>query len=140
VTHAQWWRKIVEKVTPPSPPAPPPAPPSGNKDKTAVVRKAPETKKVEARRETASRLRDEKAYAKRAKERLDGGDLDGAIADYTQAIALSPEFVEAYANRGVCRERKGDLAGAKADYAKSIEIQIRAEIARQIKSQEDRDI
>ncbi len=144
----------MDKVTPvprpaapaPKAPAPPPPPPPRpatrpegvrKKSEESAVRKPPETKKVEAKKETGTRAADEKAFAKRGRERLNRGDIDGAIADYSRAIEINPEFAEAYANRGVARERKGDLAGAKADYAKSIEIQIRDEIARQFKSQED---
>ena len=30
------------------------------------------------------------------------GDYNRAIADYTQAIELNPNYVEAYNNRGAC--------------------------------------
>jgi len=56
-------------------------------------------------------------YAKWAK-----GDLDGAIADYTKAIALKPDDAKAYFNRGGVKGAKGDLEGAISDYTKVIEL------------------
>ena len=43
------------------------------------------------------------------------GDLDGAIADSTQAIDLDPKNAQAYCNRGLARVGKGDLDGAMTD-------------------------
>ena len=39
-----------------------------------------------------------------------------AIAHYTKAIELNPNFVYAYFNRGVAKEIINDLNGACADY------------------------
>ena len=50
------------------------------------------------------------------------GDLAGAIADYTQAIALNPTDATAYHNRGLARSSQSDLAGAIADYAQAIAL------------------
>ena len=50
------------------------------------------------------------------------GDLDGAIADYTKAIEISPQYAAAYVNRGVARKTKGDLDGAIADYDKALSM------------------
>jgi len=64
------------------------------------------------------------------------GDLDGAIEEYSRAIAISsrlapvnsataeannvrvvdPFTANAYVNRGVARYRKGDFEGAKSDF------------------------
>jgi hypothetical protein len=46
-------------------------------------------------------------------------DVDGKIADYTQAIRLDPGFAVAFNNRGIARKAKGDRAGAKADRAEA---------------------
>jgi tetratricopeptide (TPR) repeat protein len=46
--------------------------------------------------------------AKKAK-----GDLDGAIADYTKAIAIKADDAAAYNNRGSAKQAKGDLGEAK---------------------------
>jgi tetratricopeptide (TPR) repeat protein len=50
------------------------------------------------------------------------GDVDGAIADYSRAIQLKPDYVDAYVNRGLAKKTKGDLAGAIEDYSKAIEL------------------
>jgi tetratricopeptide (TPR) repeat protein len=49
-------------------------------------------------------------------------DFQGAIADYTEAIRLNPNFVEAYDNRGLAREKLKDLDGAINDYTQAIKI------------------
>jgi lipoprotein NlpI len=45
-----------------------------------------------------------------------------AIADYTQAIKIDPNFAVAYSNRGLARAGKGDHGGAVADFNKAIEV------------------
>jgi tetratricopeptide (TPR) repeat protein len=50
------------------------------------------------------------------------GDLQAALADYTQAIALDPEFVTAYNNRAVVRYRLGDTTGALEDLSAAIRL------------------
>src|SRR5207237_226894 len=49
-------------------------------------------------------------------------DLDGAIADYTKAIARNPSLAEAFYNRAVAHDGKSDLEKAIADYTKAIEL------------------
>ena len=65
---------------------------------------------------TSSELHDQ-ALAKQNK----GDDL-GAIADYTQAIQLKPDYTIAYYNRGIARYRTGDKQGAIEDYTQAIEL------------------
>jgi lipoprotein NlpI len=57
-----------------------------------------------------------------ANVKLGKQDYRGAIADYTQAIRLNPNYVGAYINRGIARRRNGDLQGALADYDKVIQL------------------
>ena len=45
-----------------------------------------------------------------------------AIADYTQAITINPQYADAYYNRGVAKSALGDKAGAIADYNQAITI------------------
>ena len=46
----------------------------------------------------------------------------GAIADYSKAIELDPEYAAAYSNRGIAKSDLKDYYGAIADYTKAIEI------------------
>lgn len=48
------------------------------------------------------------------------GDLAGAVADYSQAIALDPNMTNVHDNRGRARHRQGDLAGAISDFDQAI--------------------
>jgi tetratricopeptide (TPR) repeat protein len=60
----------------------------------------------------------QRAYAKQLK-----GDMDGANADFTRAIAINPAHAAgAYNGRGDVRKAKGDLAGAIADYQRTVEL------------------
>jgi serine protease Do len=43
------------------------------------------------------------------------GNDRAALADYTQAIQLSPNYAKAYANRGITLARIRDTKGAIAD-------------------------
>jgi DNA-binding CsgD family transcriptional regulator len=49
-------------------------------------------------------------------------DLEGAIANYDQAIALEPNNSAAYYNRGNARRDQKDLEGAIADYDQAIAL------------------
>jgi tetratricopeptide (TPR) repeat protein len=50
------------------------------------------------------------------------GLYDQAIADFTQAIALKPDFAEAYNNRGFTYGRKGLYDQATTDYTQAIAL------------------
>jgi len=120
-------RPVPKPVAPPPPPVPVPQP------------KAPAPEDLEAKSPkkkseggTKSRPKDEAALVKRGMSRQAEGDHDGAIADFTKAIEINPNFAQAYASRGVSREAKGDGSGAKSDYSKSIQIEIMGEISRQM--------
>ena len=56
------------------------------------------------------------AYNNRGNARAENNDRDGAIADYTRAIELKPDYARAYYNRAVAKQEKGDATGAKADF------------------------
>jgi lipoprotein NlpI len=50
------------------------------------------------------------------------GDEEGAVADYTRAIAMDPVFAPAYCARAECREAEGDFADAVADLNQAIAL------------------
>ena len=54
------------------------------------------------------------------------GDLDGAIADFTEAIQLKPDHVTAYRSRGMAKRAKNNMDGARADIAKAMELEAAA--------------
>jgi tetratricopeptide (TPR) repeat protein len=54
--------------------------------------------------------------------RLRKNDLDGAIADYGNAIQIDPKYAPAYENRGLAESKKGNLEAAIADCAKALEL------------------
>jgi len=148
---------IVQKNPPPSAPARvsaakpapkaphDPEPKSRGKSSAALPRideSARETKSRRKKEETGTKSRptDDAAFVKRGMVRQQKGEHDAAIADFTKAIELNPECVQAYASRGVSKDAKGDTDGAKADYSKSIQIQITAEINRQMRENPDVEV
>lgn len=53
----------------------------------------------------------------------EAGDIQGAIADYTAAIGLNPNYATAYNKRGIIHGRNlKDYPAAKADFDRAIEI------------------
>ena len=148
---------IVQKSPPPSAPArvsaakpvpkaspEPEAKPRGKSSASLprIDEAARETKSRRKKEETGTKSRptDDLAFVKRGMARQQKGEHDAAIADFTKAIELNPECVQAYASRGVSKDAKGDTAGAKADYSKSIQIQITAEINRQMRENPDVEV
>ena len=62
-------------------------------------------------------------YLASATQKYERGDIQGALADLNQAIALNPKFAEAYYNRGLLKdEHLNDLRGAMADYNQAIAL------------------
>jgi tetratricopeptide (TPR) repeat protein len=60
-------------------------------------------------------------FLKRGENKRDNNDSIGAIADFTQAIKLKPDYVEAYYLRGRLLQST-DKAGALADYNQAIKL------------------
>jgi tetratricopeptide (TPR) repeat protein len=62
------------------------------------------------------------ALNNRGVTRMQQGDNDGAIADYTAAIAINPQYDAAFYNRAKAWRAKGDDAKADADAAQAVSI------------------
>ena len=60
-------------------------------------------------------------YFKSGLSKLQLEDREGAIADFTKAIQLKPNYVYAYSNRGVAKKDLKDYQGAIEDFTKAIE-------------------
>jgi len=61
-------------------------------------------------------------YSARGFARQAKGDLDGALADYDQALELDPRNLEACYRRGLARQAKGNWDGAVADFTAIISL------------------
>ncbi|MFN6567809.1 tetratricopeptide repeat protein [Dendronalium sp. ChiSLP03b] len=61
-------------------------------------------------------------YYIQAGDKYDKGDFQGAIADYTQAIKLNPNYLKAYNNRGLARYLLGDNQGAIIDFNQVLKL------------------
>ena len=67
------------------------------------------------------------AYYLRGAARQAGGDTDGALADFNQAVSAAPDFAAVYNNRGVIKGMiQRDADGALADFNKAAELQSKA--------------
>ena len=77
----------------------------------------------------AGLLTTQAAYAQSATDLLnagvakaESGNLKGAIADWTKAIELYPQYAFAYYNRGKAKRHLDDYEGAISDYSKAISL------------------
>lgn len=61
-------------------------------------------------------------YIERAYYRLSNGNLNGALQDYDQAIALNENDVDSWVNRGMVKEKLNDLPGAYIDFTRAIRL------------------
>jgi serine/threonine-protein kinase len=61
-------------------------------------------------------------WVMRGELRLDGGDLDGAAADFDRAIEADAGVAAAWGDRGVARARQGRTAEALADFDRALAI------------------
>jgi tetratricopeptide (TPR) repeat protein len=65
---------------------------------------------------------DAEFYLKRGEDFSGAHQYERAIADYTTAIQLKPDYAEAYNDRGFAYYLKGDAERAIADYTRAIEL------------------
>ena len=61
-------------------------------------------------------------YWNRAYDKSENGDNYGAIADYTKAIELNPDYANAYYNFGLAKYYLDDLDGACSDVREAINL------------------
>ena len=62
------------------------------------------------------------AFFNRGNALDDNGEHDKAIADYTNAIKLKPDYPDSYLNRGMSKEASQDYDGAIADYSQVVKL------------------
>jgi lipoprotein NlpI len=80
---------------------------------------------VPARGQTAQEARAARNAAtanQSATAKYQQGNFDGAITDWTKAVAAQPQNPEWVLNRGLARARKKDFAGAITDFSKTIDL------------------
>ncbi len=61
-------------------------------------------------------------YLERGNNKVKNNDWNGALADFTQILAIDPQSSAAYNDRGTARQFKGDLDGAIKDYSHALAI------------------
>ncbi len=59
-------------------------------------------------------------YLNQGNAKFQKGDWDGAIADFTQVLAIDSKVIVAYYNRGQARQSKGDFDAAIADFTQAL--------------------
>jgi tetratricopeptide (TPR) repeat protein len=75
---------------------------------------------IQSSRETAADRAT--AYHLRGVAYRDKGDMDRAIADFSEAIRLNPRLASAYRDRGVAYRAKGDHGRAVADQERATQL------------------
>lgn len=63
-----------------------------------------------------------KDYSQRGLLKLQEGNFDGAVQDFSQVLILNPTSSFAYVNRGVAKKKLGQFNEAIEDYTKAIQI------------------
>lgn len=67
---------------------------------------------------TSVKLGDAKTFYSHGKVRLDKGDLEGALQDFSEAIRLKPDNAQAFNNRG-------GLDGAQHDFHEAVRLELK---------------
>lgn len=63
-----------------------------------------------------------KQYASWGTQKMQQGQYEAAVKDFTQAVQLDPDAAAIYVNRGLAQHRMGDLGAAAQDYDKAIAL------------------
>jgi Tfp pilus assembly protein PilF len=61
-------------------------------------------------------------FSDRGNTRYQMGDMNRAIADYSRAIEVDPDYAPAYARRGWAFLKTDELARAESDFDKALEL------------------
>jgi tetratricopeptide (TPR) repeat protein len=80
-----------------------------------------ENRQSQARRPVTESL-DAPALNRRAIERFQQGDREGALDSLREAVMAGPEYAEAWNNSGLVRQTLGQLAQARADFDQALAI------------------
>ncbi len=65
---------------------------------------------------------DANSFISSGKAKLESGNHNGAIADFTKSIELDQKLAAAFFNRGIAKRLTGDKHGSLADFRKTIEV------------------
>ena len=90
--------------------------------RSILVNKGAEDKVIKLINQSLSIKASVSAYFYRAFAKHGLGDNQGAIADYTEGLAINPKYTIAYINRGMTKSDTGDKQGAIADYNQALAI------------------
>jgi len=71
-----------------------------------------------------------KDFNQRGTSKVQKGDVDGAIADFSQAVQLKRDYAMAYYNRGTVYASTGNVRAALADYTQVIALKPNSGAAR----------
>ena len=69
-----------------------------------------------------SKLEKVSKFLNEGHDKLNKGDLYGAIIDYSNVVEIDPQNAEAFYCRGCAKDEAGDFEGALEDYNKALEI------------------
>jgi Flp pilus assembly protein TadD len=86
-----------------------------NRDRNATV-----TRRTQPQQQLAQNAA--QAAFERGNRAIQNGDYDTAIAEFTQAIRINPNYIDAYNGRGLAYAMKNDLDTATADFTQAIRI------------------
>ena len=87
-----------------------------------VSKKGSEQKVIRLASRVLAISQNAEAYFYRAYAKDILGDKQGAIADWSKAIAINPQYHVSYYNRGIAKNDIGDSQGAIVDYSRAIAL------------------